>query len=101
MLSSQSPISANETKAPNTISAARPPPKRQTSSVEKAIVPIQVSHSKKSMKAVTSHSHSDRKPSSTAKNGFGLSAVRCSSSQFWALSSLRGSSCQVSEVGQG
>ena len=100
MLSSQSPISANETKAPNTISAARQPPKRQTSSAEAAIVPIQVSHSKKSMKAVTSHSHSERKPSSTAKNGFGLSAVRCSSSQFWALSSLRGSSCQVSEVGQ-
>ena len=100
MLSSHSPISANETKAPNTISAARQPPKRHTISTEAAIVPIQVSHSKMSMNAVTSHSHSERKPSSSAKTGFGLSAVRCSSSQSWASSSLRGSSSQVSDAGQ-
>ena len=100
MLSSHSPISANETNAKNTISAARPPPKRHTSRVEAAIVPTQVSHSKTSMKAVTSHSQNERKPSSTAKTGLGFAAVRCSSSQSWASSSLLGSCSQVSEAGQ-
>jgi hypothetical protein len=100
MLSSQSPISANETNAPNTIRAGRQPPKRQTISTDAAIVPTQVSHSKTSMKAVTSHSQSERKPSSTAKTGLGSAAVRCSSSQVCASSSLRGSCCQVSELGQ-
>ena len=63
-------------------------------------MPTQVSHSKMSMKAVTSHSQSERKPSSTANTGFGLAAVRCSSSQFCALSSLPGSCFQVSDAGQ-
>ena len=63
-------------------------------------MPTQVSHSKMSMNAVTSHSHIERKPSSTAKTRLGLSAVRCSSSQFWALSSLAGSCFQISDEGQ-
>ena len=81
MLSSQSPMSANETNAAATMSAARQPPKRSTISTEAAIVPTHVSHSSRSLSAVTSQSASARKPSKTAKMTFGFSAVRCSSSQ--------------------
>ena len=81
MLSSHSPISANDTNATSTISAARQPPKRSTIRTDAAIVPTQVSHSSTSLMAVTSHSASARKPSRIAKMMFGFSAVRCSSSQ--------------------
>jgi hypothetical protein len=99
MLSSQRPSSANDTNAPNTISAARKPPKRRTMSVLAAIMPTQVSHSKAFSSAVTSHSANARNPSSTAKNGFEPS-VRCSRSHSCASSSLRGSSSHVSDAGQ-
>jgi hypothetical protein len=99
MLSSHRPSSANETNARNVIRAARQPPKRSTMSVLAATMPTQVSHSKKSRSAVTSHSQKARKASSTAKNGLEPS-VRCSSSQFCASSSLRGSSSQVRDAGQ-
>ena len=81
MLSSQSPISANDMNAKRTISAARRPPKRSTIRTDAAIVPTQVSQSSTSLMAVTSHSARARKPSKIAKTMFGFSAVRCSRSQ--------------------
>ncbi len=101
MLGSQSPISANDTNAPATSSAARQPPKRSTTSEAAAITPGQVSHSSASLIAVTIHSARARKPSNIAKMRFGFSAVRCSSSQTWRLSRRSGSSAQVSDSGQG
>ena len=100
MLSSQRPSRANEMNAPSTMSPARRPPKRHTISVPAAIVPTQVSHSMTSRSAVTSHSQAARKASRRAKNGFEPS-VRCSRSHSCASSSLRGSSSQVSDTGQG
>ena len=71
MLSSQRPRRAKETNAKRVISPARRPPKRSTIRVLAAIMPTQVSHSKKSRSAVTSQSQKARNASSTAKNGFG------------------------------
>jgi hypothetical protein len=101
MLSSQSPISAKDTNAARTISPARQPPKRQTMNVPAAIVPTQVSASMKSSSAATSQSAKARKPSRIAKKMFGFSAVRCSSSQSWAVSISDGSSAHVSAAGHG
>ena len=101
MLSSQRPMSAKDTNEANTISAARQPPKRRTMSVLAATTPGQVSHSSASLRAVTIHSASARKPSKIAKMRLGFSAVRCSSSQSWRSSRRTGSSTQVSDVGQG
>ena len=101
MLSSQSPIRANETNAASTMSAGRQPPKRNTTITPAAITPGQVSQSSASSNAVTSHSASARKPSRIAKTRFGLSAVRSSSSQVWNSSRRSGSSLQVSDAGQG
>src|SRR5215211_1759094 len=100
-LSSQRPISANDTNAANTISPARQPPYRHTISTPAASVPTQVIHSSASLNAATSQSANARKPSKIAKTMLRSSAVRCSSSQVWALSSRSGSSLQVSALGHG
>ena len=101
MLSSHSPMRANETNAANTVSAGRQPPKRNTTITPAAITPTQVSQSSTSSIAVTSHSASARKPSRIAKKTFGPSAVRWSRSQVWNSSRRSGSSLHVSDSGQG
>ena len=100
MLSSHSPISAKEANAAKMMSAARQPPKRSTISVEAAMVPTQVSQSRASFSAMTSHSAKARKPSRSAKMRFGFAAVRSSRSQPCRSSRRAGSWCQTSELGQ-
>src|SRR5688572_16704116 len=101
MLDSQSPISANDTNAANTISPARQPPKRATLSVPGAVKPSHVIHSSASVNAFTVHSATARKASRIEKMKFGSVAERCSISQPWKSSSSPGSAPQTSDDGHG
>ena len=101
MLSTQSPLAANATKAASAQIAARTPPKRSETRTPATVTPTHVIQPRKLVNQLTRSSRKSAKPLNARITTLGLSALRWSTSQVWKSLRCVGSVFHVSEAGHG